>query len=133
MPQYDFKCKKCETYELDVHLRITHTERALPMHCNEPMGYFITSPPMVVWNDPVIEPFRSMATRDKPIISSMKEKREYMARNDLVDANELGPPPSLSDTAKAQAEVQQSIDAMKPTGQLKEEMKRQNLLDVIPD
>jgi hypothetical protein len=131
MPQYDFKCKKCDTYELDVILRITHTESDLPICCNEPMGYYITKPPMVVWNDPIIEPFRSIATADKPIITSMKQRREYMKRNDLVDANELGPPPSLEATRKAQAETQASVDAISPTGQLKEEMQRQNLLDVL--
>lgn len=131
MPLYDFKCKECDSLIVNKQLRISHIKSELPTCCDTIMGYHITTPPSVVWNDPVIEPFRSIATADRPIIHTAKERREYMARHDLVDSNELGPPPTLADTAKAQAETQASVDAINPTGQLKEEMKRQNLLDVV--
>jgi hypothetical protein len=131
MPRYDFKCERCETVIQNKVLRISHTPEDLPSCCDRSMGYHITQPPLVHWVDPVIEPFRAIATKDRPVISSMKENREYMARNDLVDANELGPPPTQTEQMGKAAEMQKSIDAISPSGELKKDMSSQGLLDIV--
>jgi hypothetical protein len=128
---YDFKCRNCETYEIDVVLSIKHTESDLPICCNEPMGYYITVPPTVVWTDPVIEPFRSVATKDKPIISTTKERREYMARNGLLDANEVCEPPTPAETKRQVAQMQESINDITPSGEIKEDLDKRGLTNIV--
>ena len=131
MPIYDFKCDNCEKITTDVMLGIMHKPTEVPVCCEQPMNYYITTPPMVHWKDPVIEPFRSIATKDKPVITTTRQKREYMARHDLIDANDLGTPPSHEDQEKTVAEMQQTIDAITPKGQVADEMKKRGMLDIV--
>lgn len=131
MAIYDFKCDECGQIQQNVIMPITHDYDDLPECCNEKMDYYITRPPMVHWVDPVIEPFRAIATKDMPVISTTRENREYMARNNLVDANELGPPPTYEEQEKTAAEMQKSIDAITPTGQVADEMKKRGMLDIV--
>jgi hypothetical protein len=97
------------------------------------MGYHITQAPMVHWNDPVIEPFRAIATKDRPVITSTKQNREYMARHDLVDANEVVEAvPTHIEQEETHKEVLESIAAITPTGDESatiDEMKSQGLMD----
>lgn len=132
MPIYDFKCDTCEKKVLNRILRITHTEDELPTCCNRTMGYYITRAPMVHWIDPVIEPFRAIATKDQPVITTTRQNREYMARNGLVDANDVVcKPPSNVDQENEVAEMQQTIDEITPKGELAHEMKDRGLLDIV--
>jgi hypothetical protein len=131
MAIYDFKCSKCERIDEDVILSITHLNSELPLCCDTIMGYHITKPPSVHWVDPVIEPFRSIATKDKPIISTTKERREYMARNDLLDANDVCEPPSDAQQKQAREEMQDSIDAITPSGAIKEDLEKRGLTDIV--
>lgn len=128
MPMYDFKCGKCEHIKSNVLLRITHAKDDLPVHCGQPMGYHITQPPLVHWVDPVIEPFRSVATKDKPVITNTRERREYMKRNDLVDANDLKPP-TVEEEQQIRAKVKESIDKISPTAEQHAKLERQGLLN----
>jgi hypothetical protein len=131
MPLYDFQCEKCEEVVENKHLSILHDIYDLPVCCDRPMGYYITQPPMVHWKDPNIEPFRSVATKDRPIISTTKERREYMARNHLLDANEVCEPPSHAEQKRVRAEAQESIEAITPTGAIKEDLKKRGLADIV--
>ena len=132
-PLYDFKCKKCERIKENVLLRITHTPDQLPICCDQSMRYHITTPPLVHWTDPVIEPFRAIATKDMPIISTTRENREYMARNNLIDANELGAPPSHEDQKAENAGMQASIDAISPDTDTAKKMDQQGMFDITPE
>lgn len=131
MPLYDFRCSKCDTIKEDVVLPITHRSSEKPRCCNETMNYFISTVPMVMWKDPNIEPFRAVGTKDAPIISSMKENREYMARNGLVDANDLYDPPTQAQQQEAIAEAQASIDAITPNAQQAEQIKKMGLDTIV--
>lgn len=127
MPTYDFVCEKCGKEQHNVLLRITHDDADKPHCCNQPMRYWITTPPMVHWVDPVIEPFRAIATPDRPVIRTARENREYMARHDLVDANEVSPPPTPEEHAKTQREIKESIEKISPT----KEMREQGISDIV--
>jgi hypothetical protein len=131
MAIYDFKCSKCDRIDENVTLPITHQECELPICCDTIMGYYITKPPSVHWIDPVIEPFRSIATKDKPIIRTTRERREYMARNQLLDANDVCEPPSQAQQKQAREEMQDSIDAITPTGAIKEDLEKRDLMDIV--
>jgi len=131
MPQYDFQCSECKRVLENQFLRITHLPDELPFCCDQTMNYYITQPPLIHWVDPNIDAFRAIATKDRPIIRSKRENREYMARHDLIDANELGPPPTHEETQKTVADMQASIDAITPTGNMKKELKQQGILDVV--
>jgi hypothetical protein len=130
-PAYDFKCPTCDELLLNQVLRITHTIYDLPTCCNSPMGYHITSVPMVHWKDPNIEPFRSVATKDRPIISTSRERREYMAKNDLLDANEVCEPPSQAEVKMKRQEIKESIEAITPSGAVKEDLTKRGLMDIV--
>ena len=131
MPNYDFKCGDCKRIVENKFLSISHTPDDLPTCCNRSMGYYITQPPLVHWVDPIIEPFRSIATKDKPIISTTRERREYMARNGLLDANDVCQPPTQAEQKQAREEIQDSIDSITPTGAIKEDLKKHDLLDIV--
>jgi hypothetical protein len=131
MSIYDLKCKHCDTYEIDVILPITHTQDDLPKHCGEAMGYYITSPPSVHWVDPIIEPFRSVATKDKPIITSNRQRKEYMLRNGLLDANEVCEPPTPAETKRQVAQMQESINDITPSGEIKEDLDKRGLTNIV--
>ena len=131
MPNYDFKCKGCGKLKLDVHLPIAHMPIDLPKCCDGHMEYFITSAPMVHWKDYDLPDggFKSVATPGREVITSMKQKREYMKRNDLLDANDIVKPPTADEERKTRAEVQASIDAITPTKAQEQEIKAKGLLD----
>lgn len=129
MPRYDFKCGECDHVVENKILRITHSDSDIPKHCGQTMGYHITQAPSVVWVDPIIEPFRAIATKDRPVISSTRENREYMARNGLIDANELGPPPTKAEQMETVAKMQESISAITPDAETSAIMESQGLLD----
>ena len=133
MPSYDFKCKICDKIIEDQILRITHTPDQIPVCCDQPMGYRITQPPLVHWHDPVIEPFRNPAAKrgDKDeIIQTTRQRKEFMAKNDLVDANDIKPP-SHEEQKEVQKEVARSIAAISPDDKARSGMEKQGLLSIV--
>lgn len=130
MPMYDFKCPKCERKFLNVHLPITHESRDRPWCCGQVTDYHITSVPMVHWVDPVIEPFRSIATKGREVITNTRQRREYMKRNDLIDANDFTPP-TPEEATKSREEVAQSIAAITPPKEVSDRMAEQGILDIV--
>lgn len=132
MPNYDFKCPACGTILEHQFLRITHLPDEVPHCCESPMNYHITQPPLVHWKDPMIEPFRAIATKDRPVITTAKQNREYMARNGLVDANEVvEKPPTHEEQAETHAQVVESIEKISPSAEVRDNMDKQGLLDPL--
>jgi hypothetical protein len=130
MPRYDFKCPECGHIEENVLMRITHQREDLPFHCMSRMSYHITSAPMVHWEDPNIEPFRSIADKDRTLISTSRQRKEYMKKHDLVDGNEVvGKPPTKQDDLAVQEQVRKSIEAITPTVEQSAKMVEQGLMD----
>ena len=134
MPTYDFKCKKCGQIDENIIMPITHQKEDLPWHCGERMQYHITQAPMVSWTDPVIEPFRNPAAKrnDKDaVITSQKQRREFMAKNNLVDANDFKPP-THEEQAETHAKVVKTIEDVTPTKQQAEQMKSDGIaVDIV--
>lgn len=130
MPTYDFKCKKCESVTEDVLLRITHTHADKPQCCGEPMGYHITSAPLVHWIDPVIAPFKHVAVKSDEVITTTRQNREFMKRHDLVDVNDVKPP-SHEENQKTLQEINKSIEKITPTVEQSATMRKQGLLDIV--
>lgn len=133
MPVYDFKCKTCGNMSIDVVLPITHTKDQAPRCCGDRMGYHISSVPSVLWKDPNIEPFRAVATPDRPVITSTRQHREYMARNNLVDANDLFDAPTQESERETLRQINESIEAITPSGQVADEMRRRGMDTVIDE
>lgn len=131
MPRYDFRCSVCTRIERDVILPITHTDK--PKCCGMEMYYHITQAPMVSWTDPMIEPFRNPAApKDSPdaVIMNTRQRREFMKKNDLVDANDLKPPTHEEQRAKV-AEMQKSIEAITPTKEQSDRLRKSGLQDIV--
>jgi hypothetical protein len=114
----------------NVLLRITHDEADKPHCCEEPMRTLITSPPLVHWADPNIEPFRAVATPDRPVITTTRQNREYMKRNNLVDVSDL-PPPTREQEFKTLKEVDESIAKISPTEEVSAKMREQGIDSII--
>ena len=131
MPRYDFKCHECDKVSRDVILPITHRAGDLPECCGEDMRYYITTPPSVVWKDPNIDAFRHVGIAGQPVVSSMKEHRECLARNDMVDANDLFDPPSVAEQKRSQAEAQESIDSITPTAEQSKQLQVDGLDSIL--
>ena len=131
MAVYDFRCMKCDHIEKDVHMPITHQREDLPFHCGDRMSYHITQAPMVSWIDPVIEPFRNpAAVRGTPdsVISSTKQRREFMAKNDLVDGNDFKPPTSQEHNEN-HIKAMKEIAAITPTAEQSDRLMVEGILN----
>lgn len=133
MAIYDFKCGKCQRLKVDVVMPISHRSSERPMCCDQLMNYYITSVPMVMWKDPIIEPFKPVATANAPVITTTRQHRDYMKRNDLVDANELFTPPTREEEMAAVAEAQESIAAITPTAEQKQQLKESGLDSILEE
>ena len=133
MAIYDFKCSACQKIDVDVSLPISHVKGDLPSCCGHKMNYYITSPPSVIWKDPTIDAFRPIATPNAPLITSTKQNREYMARNDLVDANDHFAPPTHKEQMLAREEARESIEAISGNTQQKEQLHEQGIDSIIDD
>ena len=137
MALYDFKCGKCGNVVANQILPITHQKKDLPMCTmlskhDKPvrMGYFITQPPMVHWKDPNIDAFRHVALPEAPVVNTMKEHRELMARHDMVDANDHAPPTKYEEKV-AREEAQSSVDAITPTAEQAEQLQANGMKNIV--
>ena len=110
---------------------MTHRSSDRPMCCGDLMNYYITSAPLVMWKDPNIEPFKPIATENAPVISSMKDRREYMAKNDFVDSNDLFTPPTEKEQRLVREEAKESMDAISGTTQQKEQLREQGIDSIL--
>ena len=131
MAIYDFKCMKCGQIDENIHMPITHQREDLPWHCGDRMSYHITQAPMVSWIDPVIEPFRNPAASrgdSDAVISSTKQRREFMAKNDLVDANDL-PAPTSEQHNENHKQAMKEIAAITPTAEQTDRLMAEGILN----
>ena len=121
---YDFQCKECGDTMIDVVLPLKHLVEERPQCCGKTMAFYITKAPGVHFKHYEFKPFRVKddAFAEPEVITSHRKKREFMARNDLVDANDFGPPPSHEQEKAEQAEVQKTIDAITPPEHIRREL-----------
>ena len=130
MAIYDLKCATCDEVLENHIMPITHTKEDIPVHCGKTMGYYITKAPMGIVTDtefPV--PFKAGAEGE--IISNKRQKKEFMARNDLLDANEVMTPPTPHEEKMKREEIADSIAAITPTAKQKEELKQVGIRDIV--
>lgn len=133
MPVYDFKCMKCQEIVEDLSMPITHLASAVPRCCDQYMSYHITSAPQVVWKDPNIAAFRTSAGKKPEVITTTKGRREFMARNDLHDANERYSAPTRAEEQREVAEKQASIDAITPTAKQTQQLKDSGIDSILKE
>ncbi len=131
MPNYDFKCPSCEGIKIDVFLPITHHEADLPECCGAHMSYHITKAPYVAWQDRQLLDGGFKATHDGTVITSVKQNKEYMARNGLRLADEDYEPPTHAEEKALNAESMKAIDAITPTDRQMDIMKSDGTMDKI--
>lgn len=130
MAIYDFRCMKCDQIDENISMPISHQREDLPWHCGQRMSYHISKAPSVHWIDPVIEPFRNPAaprdTKDSVILTS-SQRRAFMEKNDLIDANDLVKP-THEEQAETHKEVMRTIDEITPTKDQEAQMKHDGLM-----
>lgn len=93
----------------------------------------ITSAPMVTWTDGDLPDGAFKAGKDGEIIETKRQRREYMARNNLVDSNELGPPPTPEDQIQHNVEAQKTLEQFNPSEEQMADLKKSGILDILPD
>ncbi len=128
---FDFKCGACNTVKADVVLPFNHAAEDHPGCCGEPMKKHFTSFPMVTWTDGDLPDGAFKPDRSGTVISTRKERREYMARHDLVDANELGPPPTNEEQRATVEELEKSVAAITPNAQQEYELQQSGILEEL--
>jgi len=129
---FDFKCPECGDVLEDVMLSCMHEDDEHPAcyTCGEFMNHYITKAPWGYVTDtefPV--PFKAGAKGE--IITGAKQRREFMARNDLLDANEVMTPPTKNEEAIAHKKISKSIADITPTAKQKEELKSVGIGDIV--
>ena len=131
MAIYDFKCVTCDEILENISLPMTHTEDDLPVHCGKKMNYYITSPPQVLWRDKDLPDGGFVAGKEKERITTTRERREFMAKHDLVDSNDLITPPTHEEQMDTHADVLKSVSAITPDAEQKQQMKDDGILDIV--
>ncbi|RLB97989.1 MAG: hypothetical protein DRH90_22525 [Deltaproteobacteria bacterium] len=112
---HDFKCGECGTIAIDVHLPMDHADADHPMCCNAYMRHYHTQAPYVAWEDRHLLDGGFKANHDGTVITSHKQNKDYMKRHGLLNAMDLGPPPTHLDDAESNKKSQEAIDAITPT------------------
>jgi hypothetical protein len=131
---YDFRCKTCGVIREDVVLPIRHTVDERPKCCGATMPMYFSTFPMVQFKAYELEGggFVAHGIEGRPVITSLKQRKELMARHDLVDANDFGPPPDkMADVKHYHEVIKPSIDAITPSNEVLREMKDRGLADII--
>ena len=131
MPRYDFRCMKCDKIDEDIVLPITHLSSTIPRCCKQTMSYHISSPPQVLWKDKDLPDGGFVAGKKKERITTKRERREFMAKHDLVDSNDFITPPSHEEQMDTHADVLKSVAAITPDDVQKEQMKDSGILDIV--
>ena len=131
MAVYDFKCRECHKISEDVHLPMSHMKHDVPSCCGNKMSYYITSAPQVLWKDGDLPDGSFVAGADRRRITTRKERREFMAENDLVDSNDLITPPTHEEQMDTHADVVKSVAAITPDSAQKQQMKDDGILDIV--
>ena len=132
MAIYDFKCPECDTVCRDVVLPMMHEDDEHPHchNCDAETHHYITKTPMMFMRDvDYAVPFQ--AGKKKEVITGSRQRKEFMARNNLMDANEIMEKPTHEEQQKTIHEVNESIAAITPTKRQKEEMKASGLGDIV--
>lgn len=94
MPEYRFRCEEHRQQVVDIILSYNQhgDKRKHPKcpECEATMRQVITAPAMIAVDN--MPAYKCIATNQ--VISNRKQRQEVMARNDLIDANDFGPPKS---------------------------------------
>ena len=130
---YDFKCIACGEIKENVILPITHEDDEHPSCCHEPMRHYMTKAPSIRWRDPMLLDggFIAHSMPGKPVITSQAQNREMMKRHNLVDANDLGTPPTKQQQMEQHHSDQAALEKMKPPEHVMKEMSRQGLDSIV--
>jgi len=129
---YDFKCPECNQVLTDMILPMMHEDDDHPAcyQCGIFMEHYITQTPMMFMRDVEYpEPF--VVGKNKEVITGSRQRKEFMARNNLIDANEIMEAPTYEESAKTVEEINKSVAAITPNARQKEEMKASGLGDIV--
>jgi len=131
---YDFRCPECGITAEDVTLGIMHEDHEHPECCGSNMRHHITKAPSVRWRDPLLlnGGFIAHGMKGQPVITSLKQNRDLMERNGLIDATEVfGAPPTQEEQSKAVEVMNDSIAAVTPTSQQMKVLKSDGLDSIL--
>jgi len=128
---FDMKCSNCEEVRKDVFLPFEHDEGDHPKCCRMPMRKHYTSTPMVHWSDYDLPDGGFRAGKEKTLITTRKQNLDYMKRNNLLDANDFGKPPTKAEQMTEHKKVLESINDITPSRQQEERLRDQGLMDIL--
>ena len=133
MAIYDFRCHECNQVLENVVLNMSHDDDDHPAcyQCGLYMDHYITTAPQVLWKDGDLPDGSFVAGKDRRRITTRKERREFMAENDLVDSNDLIIPPTHEEQMDTQADMMKSVNAITPDAVQKQQMKDDGILDIV--
>ena len=133
MAVYDFKCGECGQVLENVILAMTHEDWEHPAcyDCGQHTEHYITSSPMVLWKDGDLPDGGFVAGKKKERISTRRDRREFMAKNDLVDANDMYTPPTHEEQMDTHAAMKKTVDAITPDAKQKRQMRDDGILDIV--
>lgn len=95
---------------------------------------YFTVPPQIHWKHYELENggFIAHGVAGRPVITSLRQRRELMARHDLADANDFGRPQSKAEQMEFHNNViMPTIDAITPPKEVLADMKQQGLDDIV--
>lgn len=106
---YDYKCRACGGQRLNVYNRIDDRKTNAPECCGDRMEIFITAAPYGFVDREIS--YRCPVTNEG--VTSRKQRNEIMAREGLVDANDMVNHKTIQSRIKKQEEMQALVDKHK--------------------
>ena len=130
---YDFKCVHCGEIIEDVYLAMTHEDHEHPMCCGLQSRHYITRAPMVHFKDFELKDggYVSHSMKGKPVITSIPQERELLKRHNLINASEMGQPPTKADQIVQNRKDEQLNKQFEVPDYVKREMTAQGLDNII--
>lgn len=107
---YTYECQGCYARQTKTR-RVADRHNAVSCECGAQARLVIT-PVAVNTSGCTFEGFQAHGVAGRPVITNQKQRKDMMARHDLVDANETFIPPTHAEQAETHAKVQESVNTV---------------------
>ena len=118
---YDYRCRKCG-HETEAINSIAQRHTNAPSHCGEPMELIIFKNAPMGFVDRDIH-YRCPVTNEG--VTTRKQRNEIMARNGLIDANDLVNSKTIQARIKKHDKMREVAEAHRAPEHLKREVEKQ--------
>lgn len=119
---YTYECTACRRTQEKVR-RVANRRDPVDCDCGAPAKLKIT-PVAVNTAGCTFDSFQAHGIAGRPVITSERQRKEMMARHELLDARDVIEPPTVEEEAAQRAEAAASIKAI-------EKMDGMNIPDIV--